>query len=347
MCARRILRAGLSGHTLQGPLTRRRKLERLFTDPMPERVEPCLALLSSKAPTGRDWSYEIKWDGYRLAVHIEPDQRVRIITRGGYDWTSRFPVIARDALQLGVGSAIMDGEAVIVDDRGAPDFGALQKALGSLGGTQSASRAIFYAFDLLYLNGHDIRALSCEERRGILEDILGDSPHNSVHLSEDINADGPALLRLAGEMGLEGIIAKRRSAPYRSGRGGDWLKIKCVQSESFVIIGYEPSNEALGGVGRILVAAREDGHLVYVGSVLAGFSEASATALRRQMDRILTEKPAVNMTGRSKAYRWIKPELVAEIEFRAWTDDGKLRHASFKGLRERADEASIYELSDQ
>ncbi|QEL26081.1 ATP-dependent DNA ligase [Bosea sp. F3-2] len=347
MCARRVLRAGLGGHTLQGPLTRRRKLERLFTDPMPQRVEPCLALLTSKSPTGRDWSYEIKWDGYRLALHIEPGERVRIITRGGHDWTSRFPIIAHDALELGVNSAILDGEAVIVDERGASDFGALQKALGGLGGKRTTSQAILYAFDLLYLNGHDIRALACEERRGILEDILGGSPHNSIHLSEDINADGPAFLRLACEMGLEGIIAKRRSAPYRSGRGGEWLKIKCVQSESFVIIGYEPSVAAPGGVGRILVAAREDGQLVYVGSVSTGFTDASATALREQMDQLIIEKPAVNMTGRSKAYRWIKPELVAEIEFRAWTDDGELRHGSFKGLRESADEASVYDLPDQ
>lgn len=344
MCARRVLRAGLGGHTLQGPLTRRRKLERLFTDPMPQRVEPCLALLSSKAPNGRDWSYEIKWDGYRVALHIEPGERVRIITRGGHDWTSRFPVIAHDALELGVDSAILDGEAVVVDERGAPDFGALQKALGGFGGTRIVTQAIFYAFDLLYLNGHDVRGLGCEERRGILEDILGDSPHNSIHLSEDINADGPAFLRMACEMGLEGIIAKRRSAPYRSGRGGEWLKIKCVQSESFIIIGYEASTEAFGGVGRILVAAREGSQLVYVGSAGTGFTDASAIALRKQMDRIITEKPAVNMTGRSKAYRWVKPELVAEIEFRAWTDDGKLRHASFKGLRESADETEIYEL---
>ncbi|QEL26967.1 ATP-dependent DNA ligase (plasmid) [Bosea sp. F3-2] len=346
MCAQRVLGAGLSGDTPKGPLTRRQKaVFDLFTDPMPDRVEPCLARLASKPPSGDDWAFEVKWDGYRLAVHIGPRRKVRIVTRGGHDWTSRFPTIAHDALELGVDSAIVDGEAVVLDERGASDFGALQKALGGRGGKRFASEAIFYAFDLLYLNGHDLRALGCGERRAILDDTLGIAPHGSIHMSEDINADGAAFLRLACEMDLEGIIAKRRSAPYRSGRGGEWLKIKCVQSESFVIIGYDPSTVALGGVGRLLLAARQGDHLVYVGGVGTGFTHASATALREQMDQLIIFKPAVNMKGRPKSYRWLTPTLVAEIEFRAWTDDGKLRHAAFKGLREEADEAAVYQLS--
>ena len=341
---RRVLRAGLGGDTVKGPRTRRRKVERdLFTDPMPDRVEPCLALLSDRIPVGADWSYEVKWDGYRLAIHVSQKQ-VRIITRGGHDWTPRFPTIARDVLELGLDSAIIDGEAVVIDERGAADFGALQKALGGRGGKRFASEAILYAFDLLYLNGHDLRILGCDDRRGILEDVLGIFPHDSIRLSEDVKAEGPAFLKLACEMGLEGIIAKRRSAPYRSGRGGEWLKIKCIQSESFVIIGYEPSAAALGGIGRLALAARKGDGLVYVGGVGTGFTQASATALRTQMDGLTIPKPVVSMKGRRKTYRWIAPALVAEIAFRGWTDDGKLRHASFKGLREEADEASVYEI---
>lgn len=123
-------------------------------------------------------------------------------------------------------------------------------------------------------------------------------------------------------MGLEGIIAKRRSAPYQSGRGGDWLKIKCIQAESFAIIGYEPSTAALGGIGRLLLAARRGNELVYVGGVGTGFNRTSGTALRKQMDKLLVPKPVVAMTGRKRTYRWIRPELIAEIALRGWTVDG-------------------------
>lgn len=344
MCAHRVLRAGLSGDTLKGPLTRRQKVHRdLFSDPMPDRVEPCLALLASKAPVGTDWAFEVKWDGYRLAVHIAGKQ-VRIITRGGHDWTSRFPTIAHDVLELGVDTAIIDGEAVVLDERGAPDFGALQKALGGRGGKRFASEATLYAFDLLYLNGQDLRILEQEERRQMLEQLIGRTPHGAIRFSEEIDADGEALFRKACKLGLEGIIAKRRDAPYRSGRGGEWLKIKCVQSEGFVIVGYEPSRVALGGIGRLLLGAMKGGTLVYVGGVGTGFTAASGAALRKQMAKLVTDRPAATGTGRRKDALWLKPELVAEVAFRAWTDDGKLRHASFKGLREGEDDADVYDL---
>ncbi|WP_422678224.1 ATP-dependent carboligase [Bosea beijingensis] len=145
-------------------------------------------------------------------------------------------------------------------------------------------------------------------------------------------------------MGLEGIIAKRRSAPYRSGRGGEWQKIKCVRSESFAIIGYEPSSIALGGIGRVLLAAREADHLVYVGGVGTGFTQSTGQALRKQMDKLIIPAPAAVMKEQRRGYRWITPELIAEIAFRGWTDDSKLRHASYKGLRDSADEASVFEL---
>lgn len=342
MCARRVLRAGLGGDIVQGPLSRRRKPEPdLFSDPMPERVEPCLALLTSKVPTGSDWSYEIKWDGYRLAIHIERG-KVRIITRGGHDWTHRFPTIEFEAAGLPVERAILDGEAVVLDARGASDFGALQRSLGGRGGKAVSNAAVLYAFDLLYLDGHDLRPMSLTERRVMLLNICDGK--GAIRISEEIEADGAAFLRQACSMDLEGIIAKRRSAPYRSGRGGEWLKIKCVRSESFVIIGYEASSAALGGIGKLLLAARQNDRLVYVGGVGTGFTAASATALRRQMGALIIPKPAAAMTGRHKAARWLTPSLVAEIEFRAWTDDGKLRHASFKGLRDEADEATVYEL---
>jgi bifunctional non-homologous end joining protein LigD len=154
---------------------------------MPDRVEPYLVLLAAKPPTGDDWAYEVKSDGYRLAVHIERG-KVRILTRGGRDSTSRFPTIAQDALEMGLDSAILDGEAVVLDERGASDFGALQRALGGRGGMRSAAGAILYAFDLLYFDGRDLQALTLDERRDMLTTAI--KPHGSIRMSEELDANG-------------------------------------------------------------------------------------------------------------------------------------------------------------
>ncbi|TAW32070.1 ATP-dependent DNA ligase [Rhizobium leguminosarum] len=311
-------------------------------DPMPARIEPCLALLRAKPPKGDDWVYEIKWDGYRLSVHIEPTG-IRILTRGGHDWTDRFPAIKQAALWLPVGTAILDGEAVVLDGQGRSDFGLLQQSLGGRGGKKSSSDAIFMAFDLLYFDGHDLRNSELDMRRHLLEDLVPAGEQGDIRLSEEIEAEGDQLLASACEHGLEGIIAKRRDALYRSGRLGDWLKIKCIQSDSFVIVGYERSTVARAGIGRLLLAARKGDELVYVGGVGTGFNERSAADLREKMDKLIISKPTVD-TGRKRNAVFVRPELVAEIEYRAWTHDGKLRHPSYKGLREAQDNAEVYEV---
>lgn len=308
---------------------------------MPARIEPCLASLMPKPPAGPGWLFEVKWDGYRLAVHRDA-KGVRVITRGGHDWTHRFPSIAAGAAELDAGSFILDGEAVVLDGAGRADFGLLQQALGGRGGKAKAESAMLFAFDLLYLNGHDLTRMTLSERRHMLEDLI-DGESGTVRLSEEVEADGAEFLASACRFGLEGIIAKRRDAPYRPGRGGDWLKIKCVQSESFLIIGYEPSGAALGGIGRLLLAGHGNYGLTYVGSVGTGFTNASATALRKQLDRITATSPPARGFS-SKGVVWVKPKLTAEIAYRGWTHDEKLRHASFKGLRENADEAIVYRL---
>jgi bifunctional non-homologous end joining protein LigD len=167
--------------------------------------------------------------------------------------------------------------------------------------------------------------------------------HSSIRLSEEVNAYGAEFLKLACKLGLEGIIAKRRDAPYRSGRGGDWLKIKCVQSETFLIVGYEPSPAALGGIGRLLLAARKNDVLVYVGGVGTGFTHKTGSALKKQLDKLAVQKPAVAI--KRKGVVWTQPILPAEIEFRGWTDDEKLRHSSYKGLREDTDRGDIFKIA--
>ncbi|RVH82114.1 ATP-dependent DNA ligase [Sinorhizobium meliloti] len=311
-------------------------------DPMPERIEPCLALLKPVPPKGPDWVFEVKWDGYRLAIHIEP-KGVRIITRGGHDWTHHFPAIAEATSKLGVGTAILDGEAVVLDEEGRSDFGALQRSLGGRGGKRSSTESVFFAFDLLYFDGHDLSGTELSVRRHLLEGFL-DGPTGAIQSSEEVFGDG-ALLEKACSMGLEGIIAKHRDRPYRSGRTGDWLKIKCLQSESFMIVGYEQSLTARGGLGSLLLAGRKGHDWIYVGSVGTGFNTKDAEYLRKTLDRLKTSKPAVPLKGKNLVFA--QPTLIAEIEFRGWTHDGSLRHASYKSLREVQDNAAVFDMSER
>jgi bifunctional non-homologous end joining protein LigD len=339
----RVLRAGPPGEALRSePLATRRSASQaeLFIDPMPARIEPCLARLVAKAPIGPNWLFELKWDGYRLAIHRNADG-VRIITRGGHDWTHRFPAIAAGAASLHADSFILDGEAVVVDEHGRSDFGLLQQELGGRGGKRVTDRAILFAFDLLYVDGHNLQRMPLADRRHMLEGLLARAA-GSIRLSEEVEADGSALLAHACELGLEGIIAKRRDAPYLSGRGGEWLKIKGIQSDTFLIVGNEPSAVALGGIGRLLLAAHGNYGLTYVGSVGTGFTFASATALRGRFHRVRVDKPAINL--KRKGVIWVRAKLAAEIAYRGWTHDDKLRHASFKGLREKADWSQVYRL---
>ncbi|WP_313617994.1 ATP-dependent DNA ligase, partial [Agrobacterium sp.] len=224
-------------------------------EPMPERVEPALAQLMTKPPRGSDWSWEIKWDGYRLAVHIEP-QRIRVLTRNGHDWTHRFPAIEEAAKALGPATMILDGEAVMLDDQGRSDFGLLQKSLGATAKTtgKRASNAILYAFDLLYLDGHDLRDMEQRSRRHWLGDVLR-GHDGAIRLSETFDEDPAVLLEHACQLGLKGIIGKLQDRPYRSGRTGDWVKVKCVQSEAFFIVGYEVSSTSSNVFSTLALAA--------------------------------------------------------------------------------------------
>ncbi|WP_028748526.1 non-homologous end-joining DNA ligase [Rhizobium mesoamericanum] len=315
---------------------------RLPLDPMPSRVEPCLALSKQRPPRGDEWTYEIKWDGYRVCAHLESG-RVRILTRGGHDWTHRFPAIEDSVKRLGVGTAILDGEAVVLDEFGRPDFGRLQQSLGGRLGKKSSDVAIMMAFDLLYFDGHDIRSLELSARRYFLESLLRDED-GAVRLSEEIEGDGNEIFEAAREHGLEGIIAKNKDSTYASGRTGDWIKVKTTQSDSFIIAGYEQSGVARAGIGSLVLAARKGNGFVYVGSVGTGFNEQNAEQLRRMLDRLKRKRPSVDYSGRGKNLVWVQPTLIAEIEYRAWTHDGKLRAASYKGLRDVQDNAAIYEI---
>ncbi|ENN83687.1 MULTISPECIES: non-homologous end-joining DNA ligase [Rhizobium] len=317
----------------------------LLFDPMPDRVEPALAQLKSHPPKGDKWSWEVKWDGYRLAVHIEP-QGIRILTRGGHDWTHRFPAILEAARALGPATMIIDGEAVVLDAEGRPDFGLLQQSLGASGkqAGNRASDAIFYAFDLIYFDGHDLRGVEYRSRRHLLDDLLT-GKDGGIRLSETLDAEPAVLLEHVCRLGLEGIVGKHLDRPYRSGRTGDWVKIKCVQSEALFIVGYEMSSASPAGFGSLVLAAYRGADLVHVGSVGTGFKETETIRLRKMLDKLRWKRkqPPLPYSGSSDIV-WVEPTLIAEIEFRAWTWDGKLRHPSYKGLRERQDNADVFRL---
>lgn len=202
---------------------------------------------------------------------------------------------------------------------------------------------MFFAFDLLYFDGHDLSGTELSVRRRLLVGFL-DDPTGAIQSSEEVFGDG-ALLEKACSMGLEGIIAKRRDRPYRSGRTGDWLKIKCLQSESFMIVGYEQSLTARGGLGSLLLAGRKGHDWIFVGSVGTGFNTEDAEYLRKTLDRLKTSKPAVPLKGKNLVFA--QPTLIAEIECRGWTHDGSLRHASYKGLREVQDNAAVSDMSER
>nr|WP_250808074.1 non-homologous end-joining DNA ligase [Ensifer adhaerens] len=306
---------------------------------MPRRVDPCVATLVDKPPKGPEWVFEVKWDGYRLAVHVEPGE-VRAITRGGYDWSKKFGSIVAEARQLGHTTMIIDGEAVVLDDQGRSDFGLLQRAVGRRPSLHDAAEIIFYAFDLLYLDGQDLRMMPLVERRRLLEPIVA-GREGAIRFSEEVNADGAEFFRVACEMGLEGIIAKRRDAPYRSGRRPEWLKIKCARQDTFVIVGYEPSTVP-GAIGRLLLAARKGDDLVYVGGCGTGWSNQESVALRELLNAIPVDRPAIALKRKGAVFS--RPLLVADVEYRAWTQDEKLRHPSFKGVREMVGPSDVYEI---
>jgi bifunctional non-homologous end joining protein LigD len=312
---------------------------------LPAFVEPCLATLVSEVPKGDKWLHEIKWDGYRLMLRIERG-RVTVLTRRGHDWTGRFPSIAEAARQLHVTSAMIDGEAVVENTNGVPDFSALQAALGAREGPghKAAHEAVLYAFDLLHLDGRDLRGLPLTARKRQLADLVPHGATGALRFSEHNEAEGEPMWRHACQMGLEGIVSKRRDCPYRSGRSGDWLKIKCTLRQEFVVVGYLPRSDAPRAVGALALGYYDGDTLVYAGRVGTGFNAKTAAALWKQLQPLRAKQVAFTEALPSlarKGVTWVEPELVAEVEYRGWTSDGLVRHASFKGIREDKDPREV------
>ena len=297
---------------------------------LPGFIEPTLPSPTDRAPSGRGWLHEIKHDGYRLQAHLE-NGRATLFSRQGLDWTERFPALAHALADLPVKVAIVDGEAVVHAETGVASFTALVDALKSGRGDM-----VFYAFDLLYLDGFDLRQSPLGERKAALAEIMaGDSISSRLRYSEHIEGDGDAVFRHAALLGLEGIISKMASSPYQSGRVKTWLKLKSSHTDSFVIAGFIPSTVDKAAVSALVLGEYAGKKLVPVGHVGSGFTSASARELRQRLEPLRTGTPPLeDETADAKGVRWVEPVLWAEIEYRGRTGSGLIRHAVFRELVE-------------
>ncbi|WP_064693788.1 DNA ligase D [Rhizobium aegyptiacum] len=299
---------------------------------MPDFIEPALARLKPKPPAGDRWIHEIKFDGYRLQVRVENGE-VRMLTRSGLDWTEKF---GREILKafagLPVQTAVIDGEIVVERDIGASDFSALQRDLSE----GRDDRFVFYAFDLLHLDGYNLVNVALVDRKRLLESLLPGN-NDKLRYSGHFNESGGLVLDHACRLSLEGVISKLRDSKYTSGRKGDWIKSKCSHRQEFVIGGYVPSTSMKNAIGSLAMGYYQDGELKHVGRVGTGYTAATAQMLFEKLSRLTQNEKSFDDKLTSEERRgliYVKPQLVGEVEFRAWSADGNLRHAAFRGLRE-------------
>jgi bifunctional non-homologous end joining protein LigD len=305
----------------------------------PGFIPPQLAQSASSAPSGDEWMHELKLDGYRIQIHIraagsksKKNRTVQLLTRKGLDWSARMPDIATAAGQLPAMEAILDGEAVVLDDHGLSNFAGLQAAFQE--GTQR--NITYFAFDVLHLDGHNLRALQLSERRKILEQLLRGLERTSLRLSEGIEGKGAVVFEHACQLGAEGIVSKLATAKYVSGRSNTWLKLKCYLEQEFVIGGFTLPSNGTVGVGSLLLGYYDSGKLRYAGRTGTGFTQATHRSLRAKLDALAAKQSSFADVPREmqRGVHWVKPELVAQVTFTTWTRDNLVRQAAFKGLRE-------------
>jgi bifunctional non-homologous end joining protein LigD len=294
---------------------------------IPWPLEPQIPTLVKQLPAG-DWLQEVKLDGYRLLIRIR-ERKAETYTRGGQNWSESLRVIADSAAQLPVDEAVIDGELVGIDDQGHCSFSSLQRSIG-----RDPGKLYYYAFDLLQAHGVDLRKVSLRQRKVLLQQII---PANSrIRYSDHIEASGDLVLAEACRLGAEGIVAKRADAPYRSGRGRDWLKMKCVGREAFYVGGFSKSKQ--NPLKALLLGRWDEDQFAYVGRVGTGFNDEELRDLALRLAMLTRAKSPFD--GRQPSLHpgetnhWVEPKLSVEVQFGAWTDTGQLRHASFQGISE-------------
>lgn len=313
-------------------------------DDLPQTLAPELATLVTHLPTdSQDWEYEIKFDGYRLLTRVEGTS-IRCLTRNGHDWSDRLPVLVQALSRLGLRSGWLDGEIVVHDSKGLPDFGALQNAFDS----GSTAQIVYYVFDLPFYDGYDLRPLPLVERRNLLRALVQAAPPGPVRFSETLEAGTQDLLVAARRLGLEGVIGKRVSSPYVSRRSPSWIKLKTQLRQEFVIGGYTEPKGSRAGLGALLLGVYDDrGALRYAGNVGTGFDDNTLQQLQGKLAALATPRPAFAGLPASVKGHWVKPVLLAEVSFAQWTHTGRIRHAVFRGLRTDKDARKVTRESAQ
>ena len=302
--------------------------------------EPQLTALTDTPPSGDEWLHEIKYDGYRIGCLIE-DGRIRLLTRNGQNYTAALPEVVAAAKTLGLRDALLDGEVVVLRPDGRASFTLLQQALS---GASSRATLVYVLFDLLRLDGMSLAALPLEERKARLQAVLAKSTSSRLRFAEHVVGNGPTFYAEAERMGLEGIVSKRRNAPYSAGRRGGWLKIKCPRRQPFVIGGFTDRANTTGSVGSLLVGYYEDKRLVFAGRVGTGFSAKFAQELYARLSAM--ERPTSPFSpppeaAMAKDAYYVSPTLVCDVSFTEWTGEERIRHPAFLSLLEDVKPKSV------
>lgn len=323
--------------TTARPKTSSRRAPAKIRSAPPAFVAPQLATLVDRAPTGDEWLHEIKFDGFRILARVVAG-RATLFTRTGQDWSDRFAPVAAAAGRLKVRSALIDGEVAVLRPDGTTSFQALQNFLEGAG----KDPLVYFAFDLLFLDGEDLRARPLEERKQILRGVLEKKPNagaaTTVRYTDHVLGNGQAFFEKARDAGLEGIISKKRREPYRTGRSPAWVKTKALRRQEFVVGGFTEPEGARAGIGALLVGNHRDGAalLSYSGKVGTGYTQKVAVDLRKRLDRLQVDRSPFDrpIASEGREIRWVKPAMVVEVAYAEITADGRLRHPSFQGLRD-------------
>ena len=301
---------------------------------------PQLATLSKEVPHGNEWIHEVKLDGYRILA-FAAGKRVKLVSRNGKDWTDRFPEIARAIGKLGFTDGVLDGEVVALRPDGVSDFQMLQNQLRA----RRAAKIVYYVFDLPFYAGQDLRAVPLVERKQVLAGIVPKNGRGPVRFADHVRGNGERVLAEARKLALEGIVSKRADAAYQSKRAPSWLKIKVQARQELVVVGWTDPRGARTHFGSLLLGYHDDrGRLVYAGKVGTGFGDALRRDLARRLKRLAVTRSPLGVEAPRADVRgahWVRPDVVAEVQFTEWTSDGRLRHPSLLGIREDKEAKSV------
>ncbi len=306
-------------------------LRALPRERQPEFVTPQLALLAAKPPSEAGWLHELKLDGYRMQARKD-GSGVQMLTRTGLDWTQRVRAVANEVAKLAVDTVTLDGEVVVLAANGTTNFADLQASF-----QEGAKNVLtFFCFDLLHIDGRNVRGLPLKERKALLGDVLQGADDDVLRVSEHLETNGEVMFHKACEFHAEGIVSKRATAKYSPGRGGDWLKMKCLHEQEFVVGGYTLPSNGIRGVGALLLGYYKGNELVYAGRTGTGFTQKTHKMLRGRLEAL---EQKVSSFGRvpvdaKRGALWVKPELVVQVRFATWTADDLVRQAAFLGMRE-------------